>query len=212
MSIGQIRQFLAESRGRQKKWRLIHVIGGEPTLHPQFLEIIDLLLDYRRSYSPDARIVVCTNGHGEYVQRMLSLLPPEIVVLNTAKESQVQPDFLTFNVAPMDSEAFADADYTNGCSIIKKCGFGMSPYGYYPCGLAGGIDRVFGFNLGRKSLPADNDNMHDELRKFCAVCGVFKRTPERQPLLGPVMSPTWSKAYGRWAAKRPVLDRYPEQS
>src|SRR5262249_40122403 len=141
MSVGQIRYFLAESRDRQVKWRLIHVIGGEPTLHPQFLEIIDLLLEYRRTFSRRTRIVVCTNGHGEYVQRMLSQLPADIVILNTAKETQVQPDFLTFNVAPADSEIFADADYTNGCSIIKKCGFGLSPYGYYPCGLAGGIDR-----------------------------------------------------------------------
>jgi len=212
MSVGQIQHFLCESRARNKKWRLIHVIGGEPTLHPQFLEIIGLLLDYRRSFSPRTRIVVCTNGHGDYVQRMLSLLPPEIVILNTAKRSQIQPDFLTFNVAPVDSTAFANADYANGCSIIKKCGFGLSPYGYYPCGLAGGIDRVFGFNLGKKSLPADEDDMQDALRKFCAVCGVFKRTPERDPLVGPVMSPTWSKAYGQWAAKRPVLGRYPEQS
>lgn len=34
MSVAQIRQFLAESRERGQKWRMIRVIGGEPTIHP----------------------------------------------------------------------------------------------------------------------------------------------------------------------------------
>lgn len=212
MSVGQIRHFLAESRERQQRWRMIRVIGGEPTIHPQFLEIVDLLVAYKKSYSPGTRIVVCTNGHGDRVQRALSMLPSEVVIENTAKQSHIQPDFLAFNVAPVDSREFAEADYANGCSIIKKCGFGLSPSGYYPCGPAGGIDRVFGFNLGRKSLPSPDDDMHEELRRFCAVCGIFRRTPEPKPLLEPVMSATWSRAYARWAAKRPVLTAFPEQS
>ncbi len=44
MSVAQIRHFLAESRDRGQKWRMIRVIGGEPTIHPNFLEIIGLLV------------------------------------------------------------------------------------------------------------------------------------------------------------------------
>ncbi len=210
MSVDQICHFLAESRDRGQKWRMIRVIGGEPTIHPNFLEIIGLLAEYRRTFSPATRIVVCTNGYGDKVQRTLARLPPEIVVENTSKESPVQPTFMTFNVAPVDVPEFADSDYANGCSIIKKCGFGLAPSGYYPCGPAGSIDRVFGFNLGRKTLPAPGDDMHEELRKFCSVCGIFKRSVQTQPLIQPVMSPTWSKAYVAWAKQHPQLSKYPD--
>ena len=72
---------------------------------------------------------------------------------------------------------------------------GVTPYGYYPCAVAGAIDRIFGFNR-RKTLPEPDDDMREELRQFCAVCGHFKaRTSE--PLTGPVTSPTWQKAYAR---------------
>jgi hypothetical protein len=210
MSVGQIRHFLAESRERGQKWRMIRVIGGEPTIHPQFLKIIELLAEYRRAHSTNTRIVVCTNGYGDKVQRTLAMLPPEIVIENSSKESPIQPAFMTFNIAPVDSPEFADAEYTNGCSIIKKCGFGLGPSGYYPCGPASGIDRIFGFNLGRQTLPAPGDDMREELRKFCSVCGIFKRSVENQPLINPVMSATWSQAYANWAKQRPQLPRYPE--
>jgi Radical SAM superfamily len=210
MSVGQVRRFLDESRERNTRWRLIKVIGGEPTIHPQFDEIIELLLQYRRDFSPRTRIVLNTNGYGDRVKKVLASLPPGIVVENTAKTSPVQPDFLTFNVAPRDAPGFTRVDYTNGCSIIKKCGFGLSPYGYYPCGPGGGIDRVFGFNIGRKDMPAADDDMKAELRKLCSVCGIFKRAPETGLLDGAVMSPTWSAAYARWKKQPPALGRYPE--
>lgn len=168
-------------------------------------------MEYRGTYSPATRIVICTNGYGDKVQRTLAMLPPGVVVENTAKESPVQPTFMTFNVAPIDLPEFATADYTNGCSIIKKCGFGLAPSGYYPCGPAGGIDRVFGFNLGRKTLPAPGDDMREELRTFCSVCGIFKRSVETQSLIQPVMSPAWSHAYSAWAKQHPQLSRYPER-
>src|SRR6185295_6961676 len=76
MSVDQVRHFLAESRDRRQKWSMIRVIGGEPTIHPQFLEIVGLLAEYCRNDSPRTRIVVCTNGFGDKVQRILAMLPP----------------------------------------------------------------------------------------------------------------------------------------
>jgi len=52
--------------------------------------------------------------------------------------------------------------------------------------------------------------MHDEQRKFCSVCGFFKRSVQTRPLIRPVMSPTWSHAYSSWAKQHPQLSKYPE--
>jgi hypothetical protein len=41
MSLDQVHHFLEESQARRVQWRLINVAGGEPTNHPQVLEIMN---------------------------------------------------------------------------------------------------------------------------------------------------------------------------
>ena len=138
MTVGQVRRFLEESVDRNIRWKRVRVVGGEPTIHPKFLEIMGLLLEYRRQHSPDMRIEVTTNGHGEKVNRVLSSMPAGIVINNSAKESEVQPHFDTFNIAPVDVNTYRNADFFNGCQVAVSCGVGVTPYGYYPCAVAGG--------------------------------------------------------------------------
>jgi hypothetical protein len=209
MTLGQIRHFLEESHTRGFKWKRIRLVGGEPTVHPRFLEVVDLILDYRARYFPETKIELTTNGHGPYVKGMIEKIPPGIEVTNTSKQSHVQETFLTFNVAPIDVPDYKNTDFANACPITKECGLGVTPYGYYPCTVAGAIDRTFGFDMGRKELPMDADGMEKELRKFCALCGHFKRQKE-QPLDGPVQSPVWRKAYGEALKRPPTLSIMPE--
>jgi len=82
---------------------------------------------------------------------------------------------------------------------IGSCGMGVTPYSYYPCAVAGGIDRIFGFNLGRKTLSSDDD-MKDLLEHFCSFCGHFKCVSTDEPVTEPVMSPTWHEAYARYSS------------
>jgi hypothetical protein len=209
MSVGQVRQFLEESRENQIQWRHIRLLGGEPTSHPQFMEILNLVMEYRDKYSPQTRLILVTNGHGDRVNRILSLVPPSVEVENSAKTTKVQTTFSTFNVAPTDVKEYAGADFSNACSAVAVCGMGVTPYGYYPCAVAGAIDRTFGLNLGRKELPKPGDPMTNELRTFCAICGQFK-PPTGEQLNGPVMSPTWVQAYARSHQNPPKLSRLRE--
>jgi hypothetical protein len=200
MSLGQIRQFLEESKKRQIRWKRIGLLGGEPTCHPHFLEVVDLVVQYRDEFSPETQIRVVTNGYSERAMRLISQLPANVHVKNSAKCAREQPSFYTFNVAPIDIRDCRRVDFSNACADTQICGIGVTPYGYYPCGVAGAIDRTFGFDLGRKVLPESNDDMTRELRTFCALCGSFKtHSAERQDgsLDGPVMSGTWAEAYER---------------
>ncbi len=211
MSVGQLRYFLEQSRARGVKWKRIRLVGGEPTIHPKFMDVVNLLLQYRDTYCPDTRIELTTNGYGRYVNKVIGKIPPGIEVHNSAKESQVQPTFSTFNVAPIDEPEYAKAEFANGCPITSECGIGLTPYGYYPCAIAGAIDRTFGLDLGRKELPDFDDNMEPELRRFCALCGHFKRDREA-PVDGPVQSPVWRAAYARARCQPPRLSRFPEMN
>jgi hypothetical protein len=194
---------LEESRERGVRWRSIRILGGEPTCHPDFLEIVDLIVRYREGFSPDTLITVVSNGYSERANTLVSRLPAVVRVENTAKTGREQPGFFTFNVAPVDLKDYRRADFSNACFDTEDCGIGVTPYGYYPCAVSGAIDRTFGLDLGRKTLPEDRDDMKRELRTFCALCGKFKLyTPQR--LDGPVMSRTWVGAYER-SRKSPAL-------
>ncbi len=197
--------FVEQSLARGKRWRRIRVLGGEPTLHPAFFAVIEELRRYRRSY-PECLIEVVTNGHGEAVRSRLARLPADIWVENSAKTSEVQPTFGPFNLAPVDDAAYRHADFRNGCAIMRDCGMGLTPLGYFPCAVAGGVARITGEVGGRRELPADDDDMVDLIERNCRLCGRFRDghyvpTNLRPALLEERMSPSWLVLYRAWWRK-----------
>jgi hypothetical protein len=150
-----------------------------------------MLCEFKKRNNPSMRIVVCTNGCGEKVKTRLAQLPQGVEQKNTFKRTR-RPLFRPFNMAPVDSRLFRFSDFSSGCRIISECGLGLTPTGYYPCAISGGIDRVFKLNLGKKRLPLPDDDMLDQLRKFCPLCGHFGfRWPTRKTK----MSSSWIHAY-----------------
>jgi uncharacterized radical SAM superfamily Fe-S cluster-containing enzyme len=86
MTLDQIDLFVKESISKSIKWERIRLLGGEPTLHPDFFEIISLLISYRNTFSNDTVIEVSTNGYGKKVESIIAKIPREIVINNTYKE------------------------------------------------------------------------------------------------------------------------------
>lgn len=208
MSIDQVKDFLKESIDKNHNWKRIRLSGGEPTRHPKFLDIIQLLLNYRDNYSPSMVIEVNTNGSSRPVKKILAKIPDEVRINNTAKAELNNPKtpdyFKTFNEAPIDQKQHTQVDYSNGCGTQQKCGIGLNKYGYYPCVVAAGIDRIYQMDLGRKALPSSDDDMLDELDLFCSLCGHFNRMNQPAPV-GPVISPTWEEAYLNWKTRDKVM-------
>jgi len=204
ITVEQLRKFTEESVKNNLKWDRIRVLGGEPTLHADLLEILNVLLDYKHESSLDTQIQLVTNGCGELVNRKLSELPKDIDIDNTSKKTKVQ-QFHPFNIAPKDLLLWKHSDYTNGCWVIAKCGFGLTRYGYYPCSVAGSIDRILGFDCGRKELPSNDDEMIDELKLFCKYCGHFMNTARTDKK---VISQTWNNAYKEYKRAKPDLLLY----
>ncbi len=191
MTPNQIADFIDQSIAENRSWQRIRLLGGEPTFHPDFLHIVEMLRKYRRNHCPELRLVVCTNGAGNRVRRILKAAPRDVVIKNTFKSSR-QRLFRPFNMAPVDSPFFRFSDFACGCRILNDCGIGVTPQGIYACAVSGGIDRVVGYGLGRKHLPLSTDDMTDQLRVFCPLCGHFGF---RWPTRVAKRSPTWERIY-----------------
>lgn len=220
MSLEQIDRFIAESIERNYEWTIIRLMGGEPTLHPQFLEVIDKFVAYQRSFPKHKapRIFVFTNGFSKKSQKLVAQLPPEIEVVDTEKERGTVQHFGSFYVAPTDVRDTTGEDFTLACSQATSCGMGLTPYGYYHCPVAGSIDRVFGGDKGVKTLPDLDDDMFDMAEDMCSKCGfydmddgdIFVSQENLEPLTSDApVSKSWDKAFKKLRAEgKNNLTRY----
>ena len=207
MSLEQINRFVEESLDQRWRWKRMGILGGEPTLHPQFFEILDLLKEYKNQF-PQCRVELTTNGYGTRVKQVLKDIPPWVEVWNSAKISNVN-DFVSYNVAPIDVPLYRDKDFSRGCWITNICGLGLTRYGFYPCGAGASLDRVFGFDIGIKSLHAvDVVRMQQLLPQLCRLCGHFKENYETKVVSTEEISPSWHHAYEQFQAKKPKLTLY----
>lgn len=202
MPLEQVTSFVDQSIERGKRWRRIRVLGGEPTLHPRFDEVMRELLRYKAAV-PSTIIEVVTNGYGARVKNTLSKLPPELMIDNTRKESPIQPTFGPFNMAPIDDRRYRGSAFANGCAVLEDCGMGLTPMGYYPCAVAGGIDRILRDDIGVKDLPTDDDDMTKAAERLCGLCGRFRDghyipKPLRPELVEDKVSVTWQRLYANW--------------
>ncbi len=194
ISVADVEAFINQSIKNKIAWKRIRILGGEPTLHSCIFDIINLLIDYQRDFNPSVRLVLGTNFFGNQVHRVLEKLPDSVVIKSTLKYSRVNL-FKPFNVAPVDTRFNRFSDYTCGCRIIKECGLGLTPSGYYMCAVAGGIDRIYRYNLGRKKIPDESDSLSDQMSAFCRLCGHFGfQWPTRKSR----QSKTWRMAYERF--------------
>lgn len=192
--LADIEAFIEQSIEQHITWKRIRILGGEPTLHSRIMEILDLLTAYQRKYNPSLRLTLGTNFFGRQVHAVLKKLPDTVIIKSTLKSSRVNL-FKPFNVAPVDRPYNRFSDYTCGCRIIEECGLGLTPSGYYMCAIAGGIDRVYGYHLGRKELPPASDTLEDQMSALCKLCGHFGfQWPTRRTKL----SKTWRSAYQRF--------------
>lgn len=215
MRIEQIENFVRESIELNKKWKLINLLGGEPTSHKDFLEIVNLILnEYIVKHSPETILQVTSNGFGELVQERLSKLPKhEKLIIDYAsfKDERIVPYFSPFNDAPIDKLDGKEKEFHKGCWVTFYCGIGLNQMGYYPCGVAGGIDRVFKLNLGVQSLKNVDESIAKYLDTFCRFCGNFSDYEknygnfiprnEKAALTKPITSESWNKAYKKYNGK-----------
>jgi pyruvate-formate lyase-activating enzyme len=85
MSIEQITKFVQESLQLNWKWKKITLIGGEPTLHPYFFEVLSIVKKYKDKHN-HCEIIVATNGYGPIVNQVLTKIPVWVTIINSKKQ------------------------------------------------------------------------------------------------------------------------------
>lgn len=223
LTVEQVKKFIAESKACGKEWVRIALTGGEPTLHPDIMEIVGLVLEYRNTCLPKRSFVqIVTNGYGqseEVLKKIQSTYTQEVFpqrvfnqfVRNNGKRNKVVLHS-PVNMAPVDNEALKDSDFRDGCWVTETAGLCLTRHGYYFCGTGAAIDRVFGYNIGIQAL--NEVCMHkfiDQRSQLCRLCGRFNDLSISQELFGPNWvieeraSATWEKAFKAYHDSKPVL-------
>jgi hypothetical protein len=94
-------------------------------------------------------------------------------------------------------------------------GLGLSRYGYYPCGGGGSRDRIFGFDIGLKSLSLVTEKaLQNQLKQLCKYCGFYKTTNpinsrfKNYRITKTKMSRIWKKAYEKYQQSKQTLSLY----
>lgn len=87
---------------------------------------------------------------------------------------------------------------------------GLTSLGYYPCAIAGGIDRIAGWGVGEDDFPTQDNDMLESVERACALCGRFQvghYIPKnlRPKLRKSMVSVTWKKLYEEWALRASSL-------
>jgi len=209
MSVEQIEKFVKESIDSKKMWKNIAIMGGEPSLHPDILEIVKLIEVYHL-FNKATRITFISNGTGTKVNSVLASLPTYLEkhsTLNlkqTRDKNNVIPEFGNCLLAPIDRIKGT----INSCKIAATCGLCLSKYGYASCGCGGAVARVLGLDIFAKSLAEMTvEKSKKQLEILCAYCG---RNLEYCILCkdDSSISPFWKKALKEYKKNPPKLTEY----
>jgi hypothetical protein len=221
MTTSQIVQFQEESLNLNWEWERIRVLGGEPTLHPQFKEIVGLLLSYRRIY-PKCFIQVLSNGHGKLAKYRDWLLDVGVDPHVEAKEIGVTPPwFNNTRITPVDRNPAIGAIEPCGIFGLRGCGIGLTRHGYFMDGAGASIARVAGFDIGVQHLKDVTwESMYAQSKVLCRICG-HHNPPDASPTNGKMTTrlvtetgettgPFWTDKLAAFKKSRPILKVYGE--
>jgi hypothetical protein len=148
ISIDQLINFFEQSIGCDISWEKVCIIGGEPLLHSNFVNMIDIFAFYKDKIKIPT-MSISTNIRSKEVDSLLREISRKHQFFNCyglSPKNRFQCDFVPINLAPIDIGIKDKID----CEW--KYGFCFSAYGLYNCSPAAAIDRVLGKNLGIKNL------------------------------------------------------------
>lgn len=121
------------------KIQKVRVTGGEPLLHPEFLEAMKLI---QRTWNKDygGRTCVFSNGSVKFPK-------PKGWRYNVSKTDSKRPIwYKPCTISPADLGFKISKKAGTNCSIQKGCGRLFDAFGFAPCVLAAPIGRLLGID------------------------------------------------------------------
>jgi hypothetical protein len=197
MTVGQINKFIDEVKKSKTPVRKVMVIGGEPTIHPQFEEIMMMLHDELLKTGKIQMLKVSTNAMKE-VPESVKRLPVDIIT-SYVKDKVHRCQF----VAPRDT-----GQEQKVCEGPTACGIALNCYGYAPCGAGSAIMRLFDMKeCFRYTLPAGAEDFGD-LTGLCSLCQGSAKEPKIYGKDDCTPSRSFQEAIERYKKQKPDFRRY----
>lgn len=173
MSVEQIQYFVNEMKIYHHHTSIIKVSGGEPLLHPdiwQILDILKVLLDDGHCI----QILLLTNG---ILEEKIKDIPSWVSVVNSEKNRLPFIHSIKYGMPPIELNKIVNAE-NNECEQIfdgPYCSICLNKWGYYLAGPCGALDRFIGIDIGVKTLKeiieTDFKVLEDQQDKLCKFCG-----------------------------------------
>lgn len=203
MTVEQVQEFFRQAHELNYNPDII-IIGGEPTLHPDFLEIVRLA----REFKGNGLVQVWTNGRDrslvQHIREAYNASVPEETFKEKSRTDFPWDDYF---ISPEDFGIKRQKCWQHGSEI---CGISVDSGGYMPCAVGGMIDGILKLGLRTQRLADlfDNDRnaaITADMCRHCGACyskvatgdeltrwrGYLAKQPKRW---GSHMSPTWHKA------------------
>jgi len=195
MSMNQIHIFAAQIIELDARVELLSIMGGEPLLHPNFMDVVQFLHE-RLVPKRVLRMQVATND--------ILPLPSEVLRLPHVRVLRSRPSTKRHRaqfVAPRDT-----GQETRYCQVPDTCGIAVNAFGVFPCGAGGAIARLFGYTrFAVDVLPQDIDVGFGDFRAvLCPLCQASAVTPLMLSTGGHLVSPLFAEAFGAVNGRAPV--------
>jgi hypothetical protein len=184
LSISDIEKFLKESVDIDYKWKIIRIIGGEPTIHPDFIKIIDIIYDYKIKHNPDLKIWLTTNGVTEKSRQLAAAVAERLFFLDATGKvagEYVNPGFWSPYMKPADLGITIDEQFMIRCIAPSEYAMSLTSAGYCICGCHSSVFlRILGKDSEMKSVKdlLNTEKFTKQMKELCSICGFQVKTYE----------------------------------
>jgi hypothetical protein len=197
LSPKQIENMLNDCVKNNKSWTRITLTGGEPTMHENFEEIVDILMYYKRKYNQECNVGTYTYHHPKFYYKIENVMKkyPDFEVKDTMKQKARVHKIAQFQ-APVDMEPdkYNKDHLYHGCNDGSRlCGLGYDITGFYCCPVGAAIARIFKLDVAIKTVAEITvKRLIEQYAPLCPKCGLYayyKANVDKN-----LISPTWLKA------------------
>ena len=198
----QLARMLEEASHGGPRWTRIVLTGGEPTMHPGFEELVDVMMDYKQRRNPECHMTTFTYHHPEHYCKIerATRKHPLFQVWDTGKQEGRIHRWAPF-MAPIDNPKRDPNHFYRGCHMnCRLCGTGYDYKGFYCCPVATNIARIFGMDMAIQH-PKDVtlESLTDQFQAVCPKCGLYNYYPAGDSAKD-LVSKSWLEAFRRYNA------------
>jgi hypothetical protein len=170
LSLEDIKNHMRDWVKNNNPLKSISLTGGEPTVHPEFIEIINLLARYANLFK--IYLSLFTNG-GKSFLKVKDKIPKNVNIVDSSKTDNY-PFHFPFTIAPIDFDLYDPEN--NPCSESLKCGRTLNKKGYFVCPSAAAIDNFLNLKLGISGFNnTSEENLREHAKEICKYCGTYMR-------------------------------------